>query len=814
MAKPATGQKTGAEARSGAESMSGGFNLLRRLALTSLLAVIVAATGLVALYWFDQLAEHRIDAERLNEKIAKQLAKQHQAVLVQHIADMSALPAKDMRQPATAAELDGIIEPLLEPSVVKVKLYSRSGLTVHSSVHGEIGDIEADNADLGSALKGETSHVMEFRSTVRTPGGELQDRHLVRTYRPLFEAAQIVGVFEVYSDITATIERTKARTRMIALGVSAAFALLYLVLFVNARRADDSLKAWQAERAVEETQLRIAATSFQTQQPMVITDAKGCIVRVNRAFLESTGYTEAETVGQTPRILKSGRHDGQFYRDMWAQLAATGSWQGEIWDRRKNGEVYPKWLSISTVYDGTGAATHYVGVHFDLSERKRAEEQVRLLAYFDPLTGLPNRTLLHDRLTQATEASQRDGRCGAVAFIDLDNFKALNDTQGHDCGDLLLRQVAQRLTACVRKEDTVARLGGDEFVVMLSSLSTSFDEAARMAKLVGDKILESLNSPYMLKDVPYRSTPSIGVTLFKGTSASNDELLKQADLAMYKSKETGRNTMHFFDPAMEDAVRQRAALESAIAEAIEADQFVLYYQIQFEGDRAKGAEVLVRWRHPSRGMVSPVDFIPLAEETGLILPLGTWVMETACRQLAAWARQPGMEDLILAVNVSARQLRQPDFVQRVRAAIRSSGANPRRLKIELTESMLVNDVTETISKMLELQAEGISFALDDFGTGYSSLSYLKRLPLSQLKIDQSFITEIPNDANSAVIATAIIRLGQSLGLEVIAEGVENEAQRDFLQRNGCLLFQGYYFGRPQPADIFESSIRKLVTMAP
>jgi EAL domain-containing protein (putative c-di-GMP-specific phosphodiesterase class I) len=348
---------------------------------------------------------------------------------------------------------------------------------------------------------------------------------------------------------------------------------------------------------------------------------------------------------------------------------------------------------------------------------------------------------------------------------------------------------------------------------MLRGLSTSADESARLAKMIGEKILDNLNQPYLLNNAPYRSTPSIGVTLFQGTSVGSDELLKQADLAMYESKAAGRNTQHFFDPSMGAALQERAALESDLAQAIESEQFILYYQVQVDDGLAKGAEALLRWCHPTRGTVSPAEFIPLAEETGLILPLGNWVLDTACRQLARWAYQPGMEHLLLAVNVSAQQFRQADFVERVRAAIKLSGANPRRLKLELTESMMVNDVKKTIDKMLALKAGGVTFALDDFGTGYSSLSYLKQLPLAQLKIDRSFINDVLDDNNAAVITCSIVALGKSLGLEVIAEGVENNAQREFLLRNGCSLCQGFHFGRPQPIDIFETSIQVLTPVS-
>jgi diguanylate cyclase (GGDEF)-like protein/PAS domain S-box-containing protein len=553
-----------------------------------------------------------------------------------------------------------------------------------------------------------------------------------------------------------------------------------------------------------EIELRIAAAAFESQEAMMVTDADNVILRVNRAFVEVTGYTPAEVVGRTPRLLQSGRHDANFYREMWETIIRTGAWQGEVWDRRKDGTVYPKWLTISAVKDNRGTVTHYIGSHYDITERKIAEEKIKQLAFFDQLTGLPNRTLLQDRLKQTMAASSRSDSYGALLFIDLDNFKTLNDTLGHDKGDLLLKQVAQRLTLCVREGDTVAHLSGDEFVVVLAGLNTDGASAAADIETIAEKILASLNQTYLLADVMHHSTASIGITLFKGDPISIDELMKQADLAMYKSKEAGRNTWHFFDPGMESAVKERAALEDDLRLALREQQFVLHYQAQVVGKgRPTGAEVLVRWQHPQRGMVLPGEFIPLAEDTGLILPLGEWVLDAACRQLALWATEPELKHLTLAVNVSAHQFGQIDFVDQVLTVLKNTGANPQSLKLELTESLLVDNVQDIIEKMFALKAKGVGFSLDDFGTGYSSLSYLKRLPLDQLKIDQSFVRDILVDPNDAAIARTIVALAESLGLGVIAEGVETETQRDFLARSGCHAFQGYLYSKPVPLDKFE-----------
>ena len=557
------------------------------------------------------------------------------------------------------------------------------------------------------------------------------------------------------------------------------------------------------ERKKSEVELSLAAKVFESPQAMIITDTQSVIIRSNQSFRDCSGYSASELLGQTPRLFKSGRHDDTFYREMWDTLEHTGEWQGEIWDRRKNGEVYPKWLIISAIKGNDGAVSHYLGTHFDITERKIAEQKIQTLAFFDQLTGLPNRTLLMDRLKQAMTVSARNGTYCALLFIDLDNFKTLNDTLGHDRGDLLLQQVAERLKSCVRADDSVARLGGDEFVVMLTGLSSITSDASLQTEVIGGKILTELNHLYQLKDTTYHSTPSIGATLFKNHEATIDDLLKQADLAMYKAKDAGRNTLRFFDPEMESTVLKRVAFEAELRGALDKKQFLLHFQAQVESGEVLGAEALVRWQHPIRGMVSPAEFIPLAEETGLILSLGAWVLETACAQLAIWAKRAEMAHLTISVNVSSRQFMAAGFVNQVLEILAATKANPQRLKLELTESLLVSDVDEVIEKMYMLKAKGVGFSLDDFGTGYSSLTYLKRLPLDQLKIDQSFVRDILSNPNDASIAKTIISLAHNLRMGVIAEGVETSAQQHFLATLGCHTYQGYLYSKPLPIEEFD-----------
>ena len=558
----------------------------------------------------------------------------------------------------------------------------------------------------------------------------------------------------------------------------------------------------QAQEALKANEQRFQSLSMISSDWFWEQDAQFRFTDFSGAY--SSGFTPlAKSLGKTRWEL-----DIRLSPEQWAAHRAT--LEAHLPFRHleyditgEYGEV--RWYSISgdPLFDEAGHFTGYHGTGRNITERKKADERIEELAFYDQLTGLPNRTLLLDRLKQTMATNIRSNSYSALLFIDLDNFKTLNDTLGHGMGDLLLQQVAQRLTRCVRAVDTVARFGGDEFVVMLTGLGGNAQDAAVQTEAVGEKILAALNRIYQLNEVSYHGTPSIGATLFGRDLATVEDLIKQVDLAMYKAKGMGRNALHFFDPELEAAVMARAALEADLRQAIEERQFLLHYQAQvLEGGRVTGAEVLVRWQHPRRGLVPPCEFIPLAEETGLILALGKWVLETACAQLALWASQPDMAHLTLAVNVSAQEFREPEFVKQVLAMLHQTQANPARLKLELTESLLVNDVEDIIAKMAALKAQGVGFSLDDFGTGYSSLSYLKRLPLDQLKIDQSFIKDILTDPDDAAIAKMIIALAQSLGLAVIAEGVETPGQRDYLAGQGCHAYQGYLYSRPLPLPEF------------
>lgn len=564
-----------------------------------------------------------------------------------------------------------------------------------------------------------------------------------------------------------------------------------------------------------EQELRISATAFEVEDGIMITDATGTILRVNQAMTKITGYSPQELIGQTPRLLKSGRHDAAFYAVIWESIFRTGSWKGEIWDRRKSGEIYPKWLSITAVRDETGAVTNFVSTHSDITERKATEDEIKSLAFFDPLTQLPNRRLLQDRLQQALTLGTRNNLHGALLFIDLDSFKSLNDNKGHDAGDRLLQQAAKRIALCVRECDTVARLGGDEFVVLLTELEQDLQSAAAQAKNVGKKILNVLNQPYNLQEYKHYCSASIGITLFDKHSLDTEDLLKQVDIAMYQAKAAGRNCLRFFDPEMQASISKRFDLEKDLRIALLEGQLKLYYQIQVDRDcRGIGAEVLLRWQHPDRGLILPMDFIPLAEETGLILPIGQWVLESACAQLGSWEQNPGMRNFQLAVNVSAYQFHQANFVDMVLQALQDKKVDPSRLKLELTESTVLNNIGDAINKMHALKERGVQFSMDDFGTGYSSLAYLTQLPFAQLKIDQSFVRNINLSPANATMIQTIIGMAKNLGLEVIAEGVETEEQRAFLERFGCFVCQGYLFGRPVLLAEFEEKLENSMEFPP
>jgi diguanylate cyclase (GGDEF)-like protein/PAS domain S-box-containing protein len=551
-----------------------------------------------------------------------------------------------------------------------------------------------------------------------------------------------------------------------------------------------------------EDKIRLYERVFQhASEGIIITDSKGRILSTNPAFTITTGYTEEEALGKTPKLLQSNRHDRKFYIDMWALIHERGNWQGEIWNRRKNGEIYPEWLSINAVKNDKGHITNYVGIFSDITERKKSEEHLKFLAHYDVLTELPNRFLFYDRLNQSILQAQRLGKLVSVMFLDLDRFKGINDTFGHGIGDHLLQQVAQKLRKCVRKSDTVARLGGDEFTVILPNLNSSDD-----AKRIAEKIIEELSQPIVINDQEFFITTSIGISLYPYNGTTMEALIKNADAAMYRAKEKGC-TFLFFEQEIKESLTERFFLENGLA--LERNELFVYYQPQIDPQTREinGVEALLRWKHPVLGLISPSDFISIAEETGWIVPIGEWVIHTACRQNKLW-QDLGYPPVKVSINISARQLLDQSLINTVSRALFEKGLDPIYLELEITESINVQQIDSVAKIITELKALGISVSIDDFGTGYSGISYLKNYPVDTLKIDRSFVKNIESDHKNAAIAKGIIEMAHGLELNVIAEGVEREEELAFFKQCKCSAVQGFLFSKPVPAEQIQQMFRK------
>jgi diguanylate cyclase (GGDEF)-like protein/PAS domain S-box-containing protein len=557
------------------------------------------------------------------------------------------------------------------------------------------------------------------------------------------------------------------------------------------------------ERRAAQAEERLAASVFENSaEGILVTDLKGVILRVNRAFTAITGYGPGEALGKTTAILHSGRHGPDFYRELWDELRERGHWQGEIWNRRKDGEVYPEWLSISRIPDPNSAGQdRYVGIFTDISQQKAAEAEIARLAFHDALTGLPNRVLLMDRLETGLARAERQGHVDALLFLDLDHFKHVNDSLGHSVGDAMLKEVARRLTESVREYDTVARLGGDEFVVLLNAVADDHHLAVRRARRAAEKIRASIAEPMTIAGHALHTSPSMGVTLLPLDADNSEDALKHADKAMYRAKARGRNTIHFFTLEMQAEAEQRLVLENELRHAVDRQELTLHYQpiIDLSTGRIAGLEALVRWNHPRHGCIPPTRFIAIAEETGLIRPLGDWVLETACRQARLW-QQRGLPQVYVSVNLSAVQFRQSDIATRIAEILRASELAPGALEVELTESLLVENIGAMSRILGELEAMGVQLSVDDFGIGYSSLSYLRRFRLHKLKIDRSFVEDLPADPDATAITTTIIQMAHNLGLRTVAEGVETDDQLAFLKTQGADFAQGFLCSRPVPAD--------------
>ena len=630
----------------------------------------------------------------------------------------------------------------------------------------------------------------------------------VQPYRP-WNIVVVASVFEQEMQAAVTAERDEtmrslsAHVPAILLAAAAAFTLAIVASFFFSRWMGRQLRAYKhhidahaetLERQADE--LHLAARVFETsKEGIIITDARANILAVNPSFCQITGYAAEDVIGKSPRLLASHRHDAEFYRSMWQSINDTGTWSGEIWNRRVDGHVYPELLNISTVRNAAGAVLHYIGTFLDISERKEAEERIRQLVEFDLLTRLPNRALLNDRLTQAIAAAEREGKRVAVLVIDMDRFKTVNDSLGHATGDEILQEVAARLRRLVRQSDTVSRLGGDEFALVLTGL-----EQPAQALPVIRKVISTLSEPYLVREHDFRITPSIGIALYPDNGADTETLLKNADAAMYHAKNLGRNNFQFFTTDFNQWANDRLRIENGLRHALARSELVLHYQPQFNlaSQRIVGCEVLLRWQPAGEALMPPDRFIPVAEDTGLIVPIGAWVLDEACRQLAAWDAE-GAAPIRMAVNVAVPQLRQPDFVANVRATLQRHGLSSDRLEIEVTESVLL-DRDERIARTLEGLVElGIMLSLDDFGTGYASLSYLRNFRFDVLKIDRSFVSELHRNRDDITLIRAIISIARDMSLLTIAEGIESAEQCAILTELGCGVGQGYHFSRPVPA---------------
>jgi diguanylate cyclase (GGDEF)-like protein/PAS domain S-box-containing protein len=594
--------------------------------------------------------------------------------------------------------------------------------------------------------------------------------------------------------------------------LSGIIALVVLLLLIVALIVPHMLRFKQMVNTLQknEEDLKIAAMAFQTHEAILVTDADKKIIRINKAFTRILGYSETEILGKTPDVLSSGKESAFFYKNLWNTIINKGKWSGEIWNRRKNGEIFPEWQTVSAVKDDHDKITHFISFFSDITEFKLAEKEIEKLAYYDPLTELPNRRLLHERLEHELNIAKRYQRAGILFFLDLDHFKRINDSLGHTVGDQLLIKTAKRLQSLLRETDTAVRIGGDEFVIMASAQDGIHADLLEQSSIIAEKILNAINSPYFIGEHELFISTSIGITMYTGVDETVEILLKRADTAMYQAKDAGRNTFRFYQQSMQDVVDAKLTIEKNLRVAISKNEISLYYQPQLsDNNKLIGAEALIRWQHPELGIIAPVEFIPIAEETGLIIPVGYWVIETVCRQINSWDNQEVYIPLI-TINISAKQFYQADFVSVLVHTVFEYHIQPRRVMLEITEGVFLGNLDEAIDKMNVLKQNGFTFSIDDFGTGYSSLTYLKKLPFDQLKIDQSFIRGLINNTTDAAIVKAIIVMAKSMNLDLIAEGVETAQHLRYLSDFGCHNYQGNYFSKPLSGEQLAEYIKERI----
>ena len=813
------------------------FNLTRYYAIASLVCIIVAAAILGVFYRHQSVQSLREMAEGRNHALTRVFGNALWPHFVPLLNQDSGHPAINPSDPVIVNLRQQVVALMKDTSAVKVKVYNMDGITVFSTEAKQIGESKHDNAGFLAAAQGRLASELTHRNQFSAFDKVLESRDVLSTYIPFVpeQSNRIEGVVELYSDITPFLAEVKRTQWLVVFGVIVVSSLLYSLLYLVVRRANAIIRDQGAElekslaRIEEDNQLldrrvnertlelqelnrtlqgeiiereraeeglRLSAKVFEnTVEGVIITDAETRILAVNKAFSQVTGYTIEEVLHLTPQILKSGRHHPRFYADMWKSLKQSGQWVGEIWNKRKNGEIYPERLTIGVVRDSAGGVGHYVGVFSDITDIKRSQERLDFLAHHDLLTNLPNRLLFNHRLMQSIALAQRNMRQLAVVFIDLDHFKNVNDTLGHDLGDELLKRVATDLSVHVRASDTLARIGGDEFILLLDEI-----EAPRYAGAIAEKFLNLLSQSIMVSGYEIIISASIGVSFYPGDGQDVATLVKNADTAMYYAKTHGRNSYHFYAPEMSEYARERVHLEALLHRSIERGEFTLHYQPQVDliTGHLAGVEALARWNSPELGTVSPVRFIPIAEDIGFISTLGEWVLRTACLQVKEWDLA-GLNVPYISVNLSVKQLEHGDIVGTISRVLAETGLAASRLEMEVTESAVMDN--ERVLNILNgLRLLGVQLAVDDFGTGYSSLSYLRRLPIQKLKIDRSFISDVTTEPSREAIVRAIIALSNALGLHTVAEGIETEAEANFLRQEGCQQAQGFLFGRPVPPD--------------
>jgi len=810
------------------------FKLTPYFSLLALMLMLIAGGLLGALVWQQEVTQMQQLAEDRNVNMTRVLGNFLRQDIAQLMSRSTGIQQAELQGLPEIPQLKDKIDPLIRGSdIAKVKIYNLAGITIFSTETAQIGESKSNNAGFNAARLGRVASELVHRNQFSAFDGDRSDVDLLSSYVPVWEGQQVVAVFEQYQDVTQPTHHIERSLLQVAAIIFAVFGVLYVMLVAVVRYAQAALSTQQAEleaanrsldqRVAERTQaLQVSETQLRQSEARFrsLTEMSSDFYWESDAQHRFTSRTQSAkeaadaVINQTPFV-------GMLRWEVAHVTPDEAGWQAhravldahlpfrdfEISRMGDEGTLLFVSVSGDPVFDASGAFVGYRGVGADITQRKQAEEKIFKLAFFDPLTHLPNRSLLMDRLQQATSANAHTGAFAAVLILNLDNFKSLNDTRGHASGDQLLLQVAQRLVGAVHAQDTVARIGGDEFAVLLHKVeATTHPDAVALVASLGHKLLAELKQPYSLTHSDFHCSASLGVAIAQGQELSAGDMLRQADMAMHQAKGRGANNLVFFDAAMESVVLGNAQLEADLRRALQHGQFELYYQPQVLGSTSQigGAEALIRWIHPQRGLVSPTDFIAHAEHTGLILPLGQWVLETACQHLAQWADRPEMAHLAVAVNVSAQQFKMPDFAEQVIATLERTGANPQQLKLELTESIFAGNIDEITQMMNRLKALGVGFSLDDFGTGYSSLAYLSRLPLDQLKIDRSFVSHIESGGNNAVICAATISLAHSLKLNVVAEGVEDEVQRYFLSTvHRCDLLQGYLFSRPVPREAFE-----------